>query len=100
MQFSGVGEFIDTQVKRCAYGMNACPRFANAAHREPKVMIIDEVLSADDAPFQDKCIRHMRGRIACSVPVVLASHNHPVVLELCTIILHDNHRHVPQHDDM
>lgn len=84
VEFAGISDFIDTQVKRYSSGMNARLGFAIAAHLDPDVMIIDEVLSVGDAGFQEKCVRHMRGMIARGVPVVFVSHNLPAVLELCT----------------
>ena len=84
VEFAGVGEFIDTQVKRYSSGMNARLGFAIAAHLDPDVMIIDEVLSVGDAAFQDKCVRRMQDMIARGVPVVFVSHNLPAVLELCS----------------
>ena len=82
--FAGIGEFLDTQVKRYSSGMNARLGFAIAAHLDPDVMIIDEVLSVGDAGYQDKCVRHMRGMVERGVPVVFVSHNLPAVIELCT----------------
>ena len=87
VEFAGVGEFIDTQVKRYSSGMNARLGFAIAAHLDPDVMIIDEVLSVGDAAFQDKCVRRMREMIARGVPLVFVSHNLPAVLELCTGVI-------------
>lgn len=84
VEFAGVGDFIDTQVKRYSSGMNARLGFAIAAHLDPDVMIIDEVLSVGDAGFQDKCVRHMRGMIKRGVPVVFVSHNLPAIIDLCT----------------
>jgi lipopolysaccharide transport system ATP-binding protein len=87
VEFAGVGEFIDTQVKRYSSGMNARLGFAIAAHLDPDVMIIDEVLSVGDAAFQDKCVKHMHSMIARGVPLVFVSHNLPAVLELCTRVV-------------
>lgn len=87
VEFAGVGEFIDTQVKRYSSGMNARLGFAIAAHLDPDVMIIDEVLSVGDAAFQDKCVKHMHGMIARGVPLVFVSHNLPAILELCTRVV-------------
>jgi lipopolysaccharide transport system ATP-binding protein len=82
--FAGVGEFIDTQVKRYASGMNARLGFAIAAHLDPDVLLIDEVLSVGDAAFQDRCIERMRELIARGIPLVFISHNLPAILDLCT----------------
>ncbi len=83
--FSGVsGEFIDTPVKRYSSGMNARLGFAIAAHLDPDVLIIDEILSVGDAVFQEKCVARMQSLVARGVPLVFVSHNLPAVLHLCT----------------
>jgi lipopolysaccharide transport system ATP-binding protein len=87
VEFAGVADFIDTQVKRYSSGMNARLGFAIAAHLNPDVMIIDEVLSVGDVAFQDKCVHRMRQMIANGVPVVFVSHNLPAVAELCTRVI-------------
>ena len=84
VDFSGVSEFIDTPVKRYSSGMNARLGFAIAAHLDPEVLLIDEVLSVGDAAFQDRCVAHMRRLISGGVPVVFISHNLPAIVELCT----------------
>jgi lipopolysaccharide transport system ATP-binding protein len=84
VEFAGVSEFIDTQVKRYSSGMNARLGFAIVAHLDPDVLLIDEVLSVGDATFQDRCVDRMRQLIARGIPVVFISHNLPAVLELCT----------------
>jgi lipopolysaccharide transport system ATP-binding protein len=84
VEFAGVSEFIDTQVKRYSSGMNARLGFSIAAHLDPDVLLIDEVLSVGDAAFQDRCIERMRELIARGIPLVFISHNLPAVLELCT----------------
>jgi lipopolysaccharide transport system ATP-binding protein len=87
VEFAGVGAFIDTQVKRYSSGMNARLGFAIAAHLDPDVMIIDEVLSVGDASFQEKCVRQMQGMVKRGVPLVFVSHNLPAVVDLCTRVL-------------
>ena len=84
VEFAGVSEFIDTPVKRYSSGMNARLGFAIAAHLDPDVLLIDEVLSVGDAAFQDQCVDRMRQLIGRGMPLVFISHNLPAVLELCT----------------
>ncbi len=84
VEFAGVSAFIDTPVKRYSSGMNARLGFAIAAHLDPDVLIIDEVLSVGDAAFQEQCIARMRELAAGGVPLVFVSHNLPAVLDLCT----------------
>jgi lipopolysaccharide transport system ATP-binding protein len=84
VEFSGVSEFIDTPVKRYSSGMNARLGFAIAAHLDPDVLLIDEVLAVGDAAFQDKCLARMRELVARGLPMIFISHNLPAVIELCT----------------
>jgi len=84
VEFAGVSEFIDTPVKRYSSGMNARLGFAIAAHLDPDVLLIDEVLSVGDAVFQDKCVDRMRELIRRGTPVVFISHNLPAIVDLCT----------------
>lgn len=87
VDFAGNPDFLDTPVKRYSSGMNARLGFAIAAHLDPEVMIIDEVLSVGDAGFQDKCVKHMQGMVKRGVPLVFVSHNLPGILELCTRVI-------------
>lgn len=87
VDFSGVGEFIDTPVKRFSSGMNARLGFSIAASLDPDVMIIDEVLSVGDAQFQARCIARMHELRARGIPLVFVSHNLPAVQDLCTTAL-------------
>jgi lipopolysaccharide transport system ATP-binding protein len=87
VDFSGVADFIDTPVKRYSSGMNARLGFAIAAHLDPDVLLIDEVLSVGDAAFQDRCVERMRELVGRGLPMVFISHNLPAVLELCTRVI-------------
>lgn len=90
--FSGVENFLDTPVKHYSSGMRVRLAFSVAAHLEPEVLIIDEVLAVGDAEFQNKCLGKMNevskkeGRT-----VLFVSHNMAAVETLCTrgIIMHD-----------
>jgi lipopolysaccharide transport system ATP-binding protein len=85
--FSGVDKFIDTPVKRYSSGMNARLGFSIAAHLDPDVLLVDEVLAVGDAAFQDQCVRRMQELIGRGMPLVFISHNLPAVLGLCTRVI-------------
>jgi lipopolysaccharide transport system ATP-binding protein len=81
--FSGLEDFIDTPVKRYSSGMYARLGFSVAAHVDPDVLLVDEVLSVGDYLFQQKCIERMRAVIASGATVVFVSHNLREVAALC-----------------
>jgi lipopolysaccharide transport system ATP-binding protein len=83
VDFSGVEAFIDTPVKRYSSGMQARLGYAVAAHLEPDVLLVDEVLSVGDAQFQRKCVENMKERLAKGTAVIFISHNLPAVVDLC-----------------
>ena len=83
VDFAGIGEFIDTPVKRYSSGMNARLGFSVAAHIEPEVLIIDEVLAVGDAAFQQKCYQRLEEFRRNGVAIVFVSHNMQVVVSLC-----------------
>lgn len=83
VDFSGVGRFLDTPVKRYSSGMHVRLAFAVAAHLQPDILIVDEVLAVGDAAFQQRCLGKM-GEVARSGrTVLLVSHNMNAVLNLC-----------------
>ena len=84
VDFAGVEEFIGTPVKRYSSGMNARLGFAIAAHLDPDVLLVDEVLSVGDVAFQAKCVAQMRTLLNKGVPLVFVSHNLTAVVDLCT----------------
>ena len=81
--FSGLEEFIDTPVKRYSSGMFARLGFAVAAHVDPEVLLVDEVLSVGDYAFQRKCMERMTQVIERGTTVVFISHNLRAVSNLC-----------------
>jgi len=89
IDFAGVSEFIDTPVKRYSSGMRARLGFSVAAHLEPDILLVDEVLSVGDVRFRHKCIQHMRKLINGDVTVLFISHLLDQVRSLCpnTIVL-------------
>lgn len=83
IDFSGVEEFIDTPVKRYSSGMYVRLAFSVAAHVEPEILIVDEVLAVGDASFQEKCLGKMRQASQGGRTVLVVSHNLPVIEHLC-----------------
>ena len=84
VEFSEIGKFIDTPVKRYSSGMYVRLAFAVAAHLEPEILIIDEVLAVGDADFQSKCLGKMREVSRSEGRTVLfVSHNMAAVKSLC-----------------
>jgi lipopolysaccharide transport system ATP-binding protein len=81
--FSGIEEFIDTPVKRYSTGMYARLGFSVAAHVDPEVLIVDEVLSVGDYLFQRKCIERMKEVIRGGATVLFVSHDLKNVSEFC-----------------
>jgi len=81
--FSGLESFIDTPVKRYSSGMYARLGFSVAAHVDPEVLIVDEVLSVGDYVFQQRCMERMRSVINSGTTVLFVSHNLKAVTELC-----------------
>jgi lipopolysaccharide transport system ATP-binding protein len=89
VSFSEVGKFIDTPVKHYSSGMRLRLAFAVAAHLEPEILIIDEVLSVGDARFQRKCLNKMQDVRQVGRTVLFVSHNMSAITRLCerTILL-------------
>lgn len=81
--FSGVEQFIDTPVKHYSSGMYVRLAFSVAAHLEPEILIIDEVLAVGDADFQQKCLGKMKSIAGEGRTVLFVSHNLAAVKELC-----------------
>src|SRR5579872_1575928 len=84
VDFSGVEAFIDTPVKRYSSGMHTRLAFSIAAHLDPEILIIDEVLAVGDAEFKRKCLAKMRDVTSDGRTVVFVSHNMTTVTGLCT----------------
>jgi lipopolysaccharide transport system ATP-binding protein len=81
--FSGVEQFIDTPVKRYSSGMHVRLAFAVAAHLEPEILIVDEVLAVGDAEFQKKCLGKMKDVAGEGRTILFVSHNMEAVRQLC-----------------
>lgn len=81
--FAGIGKFLDTPVKRYSSGMYVRLAFAIAAHLEPDVLIVDEVLAVGDIAFQKKCLGKMAEACSHARTVLFVSHNFAAVESLC-----------------
>src|SRR5436189_69740 len=81
--FAEVEKFLDTSVKRYSSGMYVRLAFAVAAHLEPEILIVDEVLAVGDAEFQKKCLGKMQGVAGGGRTVLFVSHNMAAVRSLC-----------------
>ncbi len=82
--FSEVEKFLDTPVKRYSSGMYVRLAFAVAAHLEPEILIVDEVLAVGDASFQKKCLGKMGDVVRDGRTILFVSHNMDAVAQLCT----------------
>ena len=84
IEFAEMQKFIDTPVKRYSSGMTVRLAFAVAAHLEPEILIIDEVLAVGDAAFQKKCLGKMKDVAGDGRTVLFVSHNMGMITSLCT----------------
>ena len=84
VDFSEIAQFIDTPVKRYSSGMYVRLAFAVAAHLEPEILVVDEVLAVGDAAFQKKCLGKMGDVAGEGRTVLFVSHYMPSILALCT----------------
>jgi len=89
--FSDLEQFIDTPVKRYSSGMYVRLAFAVAAHLEPEILVVDEVLAVGDAQFQKKCLGKMQDIASAGRTVLFVSHNMAAVSRLCrrSLLLHN-----------
>jgi len=94
VDFSGIERFIDTPVKRYSSGMRVRLGFAIAAHLEPEILVIDEVLAVGDAEFQKKCLGKTKDVAGHGRTVLFVSHNMAAISTLCSraILLHDGRK--------
>jgi lipopolysaccharide transport system ATP-binding protein len=83
VEFAEVARFLDTPMKRYSSGMQVRLAFAVAAHLEPEILIVDEVLAVGDAAFQRKCLGKMGDATSEGRTVLFVSHNMSVVNRLC-----------------
>jgi ABC-2 type transport system ATP-binding protein len=97
VEFSGIGDFIDSQVKFYSSGMYVRLAFAVAVHSNPDLLLVDEVLAVGDEPFQLKCMNKIREFQRQGRTIVLVSHSAEQVADVCTravvldggVVVHD-----------
>lgn len=96
IDFSGVERYIDTPVKRYSSGMYVRLAFAVAAHLEPEILIVDEVLAVGDAEFQKKCLGKMKDVSGQGRTVLFVSHNMGAIQSLCSKSIYLKHGTIQQ----
>jgi lipopolysaccharide transport system ATP-binding protein len=87
VEFAEIAKFLDTPVKRYSSGMYVRLAFAVAAHLEPDILIVDEVLAVGDSAFQQKCLGKMRDIRSEGRTVIVVSHNMATVSSLCQKVI-------------
>jgi lipopolysaccharide transport system ATP-binding protein len=87
VDFAEIGKFLDTPVKHYSSGMYVRLAFAVAAHLEPEILILDEVLAVGDAAFQKKCLGKMGGVAKQGLTVLFVSHNMSAITGLCERVI-------------
>ncbi len=87
VEFSNIGKFLDTPVKRYSSGMKVRLAFSVAAHLDPEILIIDEVLAVGDADFQKKCLGRMDQVAKGGKTVLFVSHDMRAIANLCDRVL-------------
>lgn len=88
IEFSGISEYIDTPVKRYSSGMYVRLAFAVAAHLEPEILVIDEVLAVGDYEFQQKCLGKINEFSQKGRTIIFVSHDLIQISKLCTKVLY------------
>lgn len=87
VEFSGVSEFIDTPVKRYSSGMYSRLGFSVAAHMDPEILLVDEVLAVGDIAFQSKCAQKMRELMSSGATIILVSHQLNLIQSICKRVI-------------
>lgn len=99
VDFSELGHFIDTPVKRYSSGMTVRLGFAVASCMEPQILLVDEVLAVGDASFQQKCLGRIRSLINNGTSIIFVSHNFYLVQAVCSSALYLEKGQVKLHGD-
>lgn len=94
VEFSGIGKFIDTPVKRYSSGMYVRLAYSLASHLDADILLLDEVLAVGDIAFQEKCLVHINNLIRGGKAILFTSHSMDRVRELCARTLWLNEGHI------
>jgi lipopolysaccharide transport system ATP-binding protein len=97
VDFAEIERFLDTPVKRYSTGMHVRLAFAVAAHLEPEILVVDEVLTVGDAQFQKKCLGRMSTVAASGRTVLFVSHHLNAVEQLCSAAIVLEHGRIVRH---
>ncbi len=87
VEFSGISEFIDTPVKHYSSGMYSRLGFSVAAHMDPEILLVDEVLAVGDMAFRAKCAQKMRELLKSGATIILVSHQLSLIQSLCQRVI-------------
>lgn len=87
IDFSGVGQFIDTQVKFYSSGMYVRLAFSVAVHSDPDILLVDEVLAVGDEPFQLKCLEKIRAFQSEGGTIIFVSHSADQIIDVCSRVI-------------
>jgi lipopolysaccharide transport system ATP-binding protein len=99
VEFSGIEKFIDTPVKRYSSGMYVRLAFSVAAHLEPEILLVDEVLAVGDAEFQQRCLGRMEDFSGTGRTVLFVSHNMQTINQLCDRVIWLDEGGIAEHGD-
>jgi len=98
VDFSGIGDFIDTQVKFYSSGMYVRLAFAVAVHVDPDILLVDEVLAVGDEPFQAKCLETIKRFQEEGRTIIFVSHSSAQVADVCDRAIVLEHGHIIEDD--
>ena len=87
VEFSGVGKFLDTKMKFYSSGMRMRLAFSVAAHLDPDILLLDEVLAVGDIAFQQKCLERVEGLASGGRTIVFVSHNMSAIVKFCDRVI-------------
>ena len=91
MEFAEIHDFIDAPIRTYSTGMVARLGFSVATSRRPQILLVDEVLSVGDGPFQEKCIERMRSYQTLGTTIIIVSHSMPTIETFCSRALWLDH---------